>query len=283
MILLSPNCADLARHFPAAQQIEIKHFPDAENYVRVPECTGSAFLVHRCYPQQDVSLVQLFLALGALRDAGAESATAVVPYLPYARQDKRVRSVEAISAQAVCRLLKAAGADALVTFDCHFLKKPGVFEYAGISINNLTMRDALASHLKSRVKNPMLISPDEGARYFVEGENGSAFQKTRGGYKERGAIYRAVSGMKMPFDVAGKDVLILDDIISTGGTMTKAIKACINGGASSVRCGATHGLFIGDTAAALKRAGAAEIVCSNTVASEFSGLSIAELLNGVLE
>jgi ribose-phosphate pyrophosphokinase len=283
MILLSPNCADLAKHFPAAQHIEIKHFPDSENYVRVPECSGSAFLVHRCYPQQDVSLMQLFLALGAMRDAGAEKAIAVVPYLPYARQDKRVRSVEAISAQAVCRLMKAAGADALVTFDCHFLKKPGVFEYAGLGINNLTMRDSLASHLKGRVKNPMLISPDEGARYFVEGENGMAMKKVRGRYRERGSIYRAVSGLKMPFDVAGKDVLILDDIISTGGTMVKAIKACVNGGAASVRCGATHGLFIGDTAAALKRAGAAEIICSNTILGEFSKLGIADELNGVLK
>ncbi len=278
LLLKTPSSSDLRLE---GETIEIKHFPDKESYVRIPvDPKGKdVLLVHRCYPEPDSSLVQLFLALRQLSEMGAASITAAVPYLPYARQDKRFLPGEAMSSEIVCRMMKEAGCGRLVTFDCHFLKKEGEFTYGGLLITNKSLGGEVVSHLKSGLANPLVISPDEGARYLTEGEKEKGvMKKVRGDYGKGDNAYREVAKLEAKFDVLGRDVIIVDDIIAGGSTMIKALKLCKDGGAKSVRCGAVHGLFLNDALNRIRSGGAVQVACTNSIKAEASAVDISEAI-----
>ncbi|MCX8174674.1 MAG: ribose-phosphate diphosphokinase [Candidatus Micrarchaeota archaeon] len=280
-LLVSQNCSYL---FPA--NIELKNFPDKESHVFIRDleaCRGKDVQVlHRCYPKQDSSLLQLML-IGKTVSQVASRVEAIVPYLPYARQDKVWTVGEALSAEIICQLLSAAGFSSLATFDCHFLKKEGEATYGGLRIRNFSLSQRLVSYFKSKMPDALFISPDQGAAYLVNEIGGLAMVKKRGEYRQhKRQAQRPVASIDINFDVKGKDVVILDDMIAGGGTMIKAVRAVLAMGASSVSCGCTHGLFLGDAYTKLQEAGAEEIVASNTIASEASKIDILPQLKEVI-
>lgn len=281
IVLLSPNSHDFTQ--TSAHRLIVKQFPDGENYIRIPvEFKGKdVVLIHRCYPEQDTSLIQLFLMLKTLKEGGASSIRAVIPYLPYARQDKLFLKGEALSSKIICGLIKESGCDELITFDCHFLKKTGRFTYAGLEIRNLSLSSAILSYFKGKMRSPKIISPDEGASYFLAREKDKAvMKKTRGAYSGRETVYRKPH-IEANFDVRGRNVVIVDDMISTGSTMLKAIEACKKLGAKSISCRASHGLFLNNSLKRLKRAGAKEIIVSNSIRSPASKIDISDSLRGL--
>jgi ribose-phosphate pyrophosphokinase len=286
LLLLSPNSSDFKEKLPNVTVIEMKHFPDGEDYIRIPvDVKGKDVLfIHRCYPEQDKSLVQLFLTLDSLKRQGATKIRTAVPYFPYARQDKIFLQGEALSSETISKMTKDAGCDELITFDCHCIKKAGEFEYAGLKIKNISLSNEILSYFKTKAKNPTTISPDEGARYLVEKEKGAKIvQKIRGEYNNEGdQLYRGVESMKADFDVMGKDVIIIDDMISTGTTMINAVKTCKDGKANKIYCGAAHGLFLANALENLKKAGAEEVIVSDTIKSPVSKISIINKLKGFL-
>ncbi|HSB47394.1 MAG TPA: ribose-phosphate diphosphokinase [Candidatus Bilamarchaeum sp.] len=244
MKLASPTFSDLME-----PNIEFKTFPDGDNYVRIKDiksCQGEdVFLFHRLYPDQNSSIFNAVLLLDTLKRVGAR-VTLVCPYLPYSRQDKTFLEGEALSAQILCRLLAEAGAERLITLDCHFLKKEGDFEYSGLKIRNISANKVLVEHARRKVAlEPLeVISPDQGASYLVSEFGGKAMSKVRGQYEKGKEAYRAIEKVERGFDVSGKNVLIIDDMISTGGTMIKAVENVKKGGAKKVFCAATHGFFL---------------------------------------
>jgi len=274
-LLVSQNASYL---FPAT--IELRSFPDKESHVLIRDlesCRGQDVQVlHRCYPKQDSSLLQLFL-IGKTLGKVANRMEAVIPYLPYARQDKIWKPGEALSAEAICEMVKAAGFSSIATFDCHFVKKTGEVEYGGIRIRNFTLSEDLVAYFKAKKPQAVFISPDQGAKYLVDGLGGAAMVKKRGEYSNhKKRAVRQVESLELNgnLDLKGKDVVILDDMIAGGGTMIRAVRAVLALGAASVCCGCTHGLFLGDAYTKLQEAGAEEIVASNTIASEASKLDI---------
>ncbi len=283
MELVSPNFHDILQ-----PNLEIRKFPDADSYVRIPDLskyTGKEIILyHRLYPEQDSSLIQALFILNELKAINA-SVTLVAPYLPYARQDKKVLEGEIKSAEAVCRLLTEAGCRRLITFDCHFLKKEGRFEYGGLDIQNISMNGLLIEHAKKAFKDEPFetISPDEGAHYMVEESGGQSMKKTRGEYHEQQGgeiVYRDVEKLEGKFDFRDKNVLILDDIISTGSTMIKAIENVKANGAKSVACAATHGFFLKDSLAKI-RTSCEFVFVSNSIVSPVSEVSIMERIRGI--
>ena len=283
IVLLSPNSHDFMKKVPSNQLI-FKQFPDGENYIRIPvEFRGrDILLIHRCYPEQDKSLMQLFLTLKTLKEGGASSIRAIVPYLPYARQDKLFLKGEALSSKIICELIKESGCDELITFDCHFLKKEGEFTYGGLRIRNISLSHAIISYFKKKLHSPKIISPDEGASYFLAKEKDrGVMKKTRGAYSKGKTLYRKPT-LEVNFDLRGRDVVIVDDIIGTGSTMLKAVEACKKLGAKSIYCGASHGLFLNNSLKRLKRAGAKEVIVSNAINSTASKINIVDSLSGVL-
>jgi ribose-phosphate pyrophosphokinase len=269
MRFVSPNCSDLY-----APNIEMKQFPDGDDYVRLIDlkADGPVFLLHRLYPDQDKSLMQAVLMLKTLKEKGYRTAL-VTPYLPYSRQDKIFKEGEAKSAEYVCELLKWAGADRLITFDCHFMKKVGEAEYGGLKIASLSMGAELIEKAKEKFGDGFeVVSPDLGASYLVERSGGKSMEKARGEYVKGGEAYRKIEGMKADFEVKGRDVLILDDMISTGSTMIRAAETLKRKGARRIAFAATHGFFLKDS---LQKLGAlGDVFASDSVPSPVSEVSI---------
>ncbi len=282
VLLKSPNASDISI---LGEEFQTKSFPDGESYIRIPvSCSGKkVFVLHRCYPEPDSSLIQLFLVLKQLKEMGASEITAIVPYLPYARQDKRFLEGEAMSSSTICRIMKSLGCDKLITFDCHFLKKEGDFVYGGLNIKNISLGKKVADKLRKGLKDTIVISPDEGARYLTEKErNSGVMKKVRGEYGGGKSAYREISSLKAEFDVENKNVIILDDMIAGGSTMIKALKLCRDKKAKTIRCGAVHGLFLNDALKKLKDNGASDIACTNSIPSDASAVDISEALRGLI-
>jgi ribose-phosphate pyrophosphokinase len=266
--------------FPA--NIEIKNFPDKESHIFIHNLNSykgdDVQVLHRCYPKQDSSLLQLFL-IGKTLSKIANRMEAIIPYLPYARQDKIWKEGEVLSAEIICEMIAAAGFSSIATFDAHFLKKPGVFKYGGITIRNFSLSEHLIAYFKAKKEDPIFISPDQGASYFVEEVGGKNMKKVRGDYQHKNKqVHRPIDNMQADFDVKGRNVVILDDMIAGGGTMVKAVAAVKALGAKSICCGCTHGLFLGNAYTKIQEAGAEEIISSNTIASEASKIDILEII-----
>ncbi len=247
MLLVSPNFSDLF-----SPNIEIKKFPDGESYVRIPnaaECKGRKVTVfHRLYPDQNQSLFELLLILDELTYHGCHVAV-VSPYLPYSRQDKKVLEGEIPGGKVVCKLLAQAGCKQFVTLDCHFIKKEGEYTHDDLNIKNISMNAELIEYARELFgdKDLEIIAPDQGAGYMVKSEGGQTMTKTREGYTGGAIIYREVEKLEGKLDIEGKNVLILDDMISTGSTMLKAVERMREAGAKKIACAATHGLFLGSS------------------------------------
>ena len=262
--LVSPNFSDLL-----APNVEMKEFPDGDTYVRVPNAEAlrgrDVRVFHRLYPNQNSALLQaVFLAKAIV---GAKSLELVAPYLPYSRQDKTWLEGEVKSAEIAMSLLKWAGYARITTFDCHFLKKAGEMEYGGMKIRNITLSSSLIAHAKKRLGEDLeVIGPDAGANYM---SGGKSMKKVRGDYGEGNIVYRDIKKMEIDYDVSGKNMLIIDDMVSTGSTMVKAIENLRKNGAGKIAIAATHGFFLKDS---LKKLGLLSdcIFVSNTIPSAAS-------------
>lgn len=243
--LVSPNFSDLF-----TPNVEMGKFPDGDSHVRIPalaECRGrNVVIFHRLYPNQNDGLVELLLMLDAVKHEGAKTITVVSPYPPYARQDKQTVDGEIASSHVICNLLANSGCGKLVTFDCHFLNEEGEVKYGDLPIQNLSLSKELIAHAQEAFGGQPfeVIGPDAGAAYLVKAVGGKNLQKVRKGYTDNKIGYRHIDTMDGDFDVRDKNVLLLDDMISTGNTMIKALEKMKEGGAKRIICAATHGLFL---------------------------------------
>jgi ribose-phosphate pyrophosphokinase len=284
MYLISPNFPEVSE-----PNVEIKLFPDGDSYTRVNDiskCQGEdVVLFHRLYPKQNTAIFNAAQLLHTLKRVGAR-VTLVAPYLPYARQDKTFLMGESLSAQILCKLLHDFGTIRVVTVDCHFLKKEGESEYSNLKIYNVSANRMLVEHARSKVGlEPLeIISPDQGANYLISEFGGKSMSKVRGEYDSGNAeeAYRSVKKVEREFDVEGKNVLILDDMISTGGTMIKAVENVRKGGAKKVICAATHGFFLNDSLPKLRKITDA-VFTTNSIPNEVAEVDITPLLKSVFE
>lgn len=281
-ILISPNFEDILK-----SNIKIGTFPDGDSNVFIPNIAKyknkRVVLCHRLYPNQNTALVELLLILSILRKVNAR-VVLLAPYLPYSRQDKVFSEGEAASAREVCQLLKKYGCKKLITFDCHFLKKEGSFVFEQLSIENISLGPDLIFFARkiSSDKKIEIVAPDEGAAYLVGKGNDKVMKKTRERYKDGEISHRNIASMKRSFDIKGRNVLILDDMISTGSTMIRAVKNLRSGGAKRVYCAATHGFFLGNSLEKLKK-DSDGIFVSDSVPSLVSMISIKKIIKGCID
>lgn len=277
MYLASQNFSDRIK-----PNIDMKSFPDGDSYIYIPDLSKyqgeEVFLFHRLYPNQNNAIFEVLLILDTLKRVGART-TLVSPYLPYSRQDKTFKEGEALSAQVLCKLLSKTGIQRLVTIDCHFLKKPGNAEYAGLKITNLSANKLLIEHARSKIgiEGLEIISPDQGANYLVSEFGGKSMAKIRGGYKEDKEAYRKIEKLERDFDVKNKNVIIIDDMISTGSTMIKAVENVKKGGAKKILCAATHGFFLKDSYKKLKSM-CDEVFVTNSIPCKAAEVDVMDLL-----
>lgn len=257
--------------------IEEKSFPDGERYVRVPQrIEGEAVLVHSTHPPQDERLIQLLLAIDAVKNAGASKVVVVVPYLAYARQDKRFMEGEPISVGVILRSLQAVGADAFVTVDVH--NPSSLDEWLRIPHLNVLPAAQLAEYFKGTLHHPLVLAPDRGALHrarAVAEALGASYDYLE---KRRDRTTGELSLLPKSIEAEGNDVLIVDDIISTGGTLVLAAKSMLRSGARRVYAACTHAILASGALDKLYGAGVSDVVATDTVPSPVSKVSVAEQL-----
>ncbi len=262
-------------------------FPDGESYIRIttPLKGETTVIVQTTFPDPDKSLLQLFLMVDAARDAGAKEVVWVVPYLAYARQDKRFLDGEALSLKTVSKLMGASGVDQLIVIDVHEPGALGKFcDVAGVELINLSAMHLLAEYLEENgFEGAYSLSPDEGAVDLAKaggtvlGGDVSFFSKERD--LHTGEIEMVVRDL----DVRERNVVVFDDIVSSGGTTARAVKGLKSQGARRVAAACTHGLFMGNATERITDAGADIIVSTDTVRSPLSQVTVAGLIAGYLK
>ena len=203
----------------------------------------------------DAKLCRMLFLLGALRDAGAARITAVVPYLCYARKDRRTKPRDPVTTRYVACLFEAVGIDRLVTVDVHNLV---AFQNASrVPTEHLEARWLLARHLVPRVRQHdlVVVSPDIGgvkrAVRFRESLEHLLERPIGSGFVEKHRSAGRVSGGALVGSVRGRVVILVDDLVSSGTTLVRAARACHDAGATDVHAVATHGLFVGDASRVL--------------------------------
>jgi ribose-phosphate pyrophosphokinase len=242
-------------------------FPDGERYVRLldPVAGEHAILVQTTHP--DAAIVEYFLLADAIRDAGASRLTAVIPYFGYGRQDKRFQDGEAVSAKTLAKHI-ALDADDLLTMTVH---NPDVLAMFPIRARDVSGIPALGRYLKSTDVD-LLLAPDDNAVRLVKEAAAIAGRPFDHLDKERLDSY-TVRVKPKTLDVKGKDVAIVDDVISTGGTIATVARELKAQGASRVIATCVHGLFVGKARQNLK--GCDDVVSTDTIQTEFTKVSVA--------
>jgi len=255
----------------------IKRFPDDELYIRILDDISKehVIIVQTTYP--DNNIVELFLLQDAAKEAGAKKITVVIPYFGYARQDKKFLDGEPISAKAIAKLI-SLNADKVITVDPH---KEYILDFFTTPAFSCSAVPEIAKYL-SQKNIDLLLAPDKGALDRVKKASkiiGCDFD-----YMEKTRIDGTTVEIKPKnLDVKNKNVAIIDDIISTGGTMAKSIKELKNQGAKKVFVSCTHGLFAGDAIKKLELAGCDEIISTDTIKSEFSKVKTSPVIKKILE
>ncbi len=263
--------------------LDYKKFPDGETYVRIPAEVNNetVAVVQSMAHNPDEYLMEYFLLVRTLRDLGAKKIVGVIPYFAYARQDARFRSGEAISLHIVRDLLEQVGTDMLITFDLHLHREGNPNELFNIPVVNLTAMEALAEYVVTQFKfeNSIAIAPDEEAEKWAKvaakALGGASFDVLA---KKRDVRTGEIEIAPKKLAVEGKDVLIVDDIVSTGGTMATAVKIIKVQGAKRVVAACTHPLLIGGAYTNILRAGADALIGTNSIESPVSIVSIAPIL-----
>lgn len=214
-------------------------------------------------------LCRLLFFIGALRDASADRITAVVPYLCYARKDRKTKSRDPVTTRYVAALFEAVGADSIVTLDVHNL---AAFQNAfRIQTDHLEARQFFVRHFASSItaQEIVVVSPDSGgvkrAEDFRQSLNKHLGCEITSAFVEKYRSGGLVSGQALVGNVAGKTAIIIDDLISGGTTMVRAAEACISRGATAVFAAATHGVFNERTAEILSGSHLSGVVITNSV------------------
>ena len=272
-------------------KLEVKRFPDGEKYLRINEDVKDQDVVaiQSLYRTPDEYLFELLLLVDTLRDLGARSVVAVTPYLAYARQDARFYPGEALSSASVARLLQEAGTTSLLTVDCHLHRLGDVSKVFKIPAQNLTAMHELgkyaADHLKPR--DPLVIGPDEEAEQWAAvvakelNAEHTVFRKVR--IRKEGMTSSKVEVDPGGADPKGRDVIFADDIISTGGTIAEAAKACKKKGARRIFVLCTHPVLVKGALERIKAAGVLKVIGTDTYPGPVSKVTVAPVIAAALK
>jgi ribose-phosphate pyrophosphokinase len=266
---------------------DIYNFANGEIYVRFGESVrGTDVFVMQSHttPINEWMMEQLIM-VDALKRASAKRITVIAPFFPYARQDKKHRGREPISARLMADLFKTAGADRLITVDLHTAQIQGFFDGP---VDHLVALPLLADYVKENYPDDLaVVSPDAGRIKVAENWSASlggvplAFiHKTRDITRPNETKANRVVG-----EVEGRHCVLVDDMIDTGGTIVQAAEACMSAGAKGVIIVSTHAVFSGPAVQRLKDSVAEEVIVTNTLPlsedqmfDKLTVLSIAPLL-----
>lgn len=282
LILAFPDYLPQAQRLAASLNLPVKevflhHFPDGESLVRLPVDLPEHVIVCRSLNQPNDKLIELMLTANTARQLGAKRLTLVAPYLCYMRQDIANQPGEAVSQRIVGQLL-ADLFDDVITVDPHLHRISSLDQ--AIPLQNavsLTAADPIARFLKQRLSHAVLLGPDDESEQWVAaiadkiGFDYAVATKRRSGDQN-------VSVTLPAFDFADKNVVIIDDMASTGRTLAQAAELLMAAGAGQVSAVVTHPLFCGDAEQHINKAGVGYIWSSDSISHPTACIYLNELL-----
>ncbi|HJU13506.1 MAG TPA: ribose-phosphate diphosphokinase [Candidatus Nitrosotalea sp.] len=256
---------------------DLRIFPDGESKITLrARPTGRIIVVQSVYPPVDSNLVRA-LALVSQAKKYSTQVFVVIPYMGYARQDREFLPGEVVTMSVVGKLFKAAGASRIVVVDIHSMMALKHFQ---IPSKNATAVGELVKYFKKlRLKNPLVVSPDMGgverARNFAKlmGTDYIALKKHRD--RRTGDVTIKSSDND---SVRGRDIILVDDMISTGGSIVKAAEHLRGQKCGRIYASCTHALLIGDAERKIRKAGVAKIVSTNTIPGKTSLVDVSSVI-----
>ncbi len=244
---------------------EIKRFLDGEICAEVKDSLRGedVFIIQPLSPPVNDNIMELLILLDILKRSSVRRVNVVIPYMGYARQDRKVKPRTPITAKLVADIITVAGADRVITMDLHNQQTQGFYN---IPVDNLRAFSVFADDIMTRFegKNPLIVSPDVGgvvrARYLAQliHHDLAIIDKRRPKPGESEV-------MNLIGDVAGFDCIITDDLVDSAGTLCHAADALINFGAKSVNAYVSHGLFSGDALESIEKSSIEKIFITDSI------------------
>jgi len=253
-------------------ELTIRDFADGEIYVRYEESIRGAdlFVIQSTHPTAD-NWMELLLLIDAAKRASAERVTAVIPYFGYARQERKDQPRVSIAAKLMANMLTSAGVDRILTMELHAAQIQGFFD---VPVDHLYGSTVLVDHVKQfDLDNFVVVAPDVGALPMVRdyaqrlGVNLALIDKRRPRQNE-------AQVMNIIGEVEGQNVIIIDDIVDTAGTLTRAAKAIRERGALDIYAACTHGLLSGPAYDRIEASPIEKLIITDTIPLERPSESI---------
>ena len=247
-------------------KVNFSYYSDGEFQPSFEESVRGAriFIVGSTHPTSE-NLMEMLLMLDAAKRASARHITAVIPYFGWARQDRKDKPRVPIGAKLIAKLLESAGATRIMTMDLHADQIQGFFEKP---VDHLFASAIFIPYLKGlKLENLTVASPDMGGSKRAYAYSKFLESDVVICYKQR-AKANVITSMELIGDVNGKNVVLVDDMVDTAGTLTKAADLMMERGAQSVRAICTHALLSGDAVKKIENSKLEELIISDTIPSK---------------
>ena len=258
-------------------EAQTKIFPDGESKITFSSIPKKSIIlvVQSTYPPVDTNLLQTLAIISQARKASSKI-YAIIPYMGYARQDRQFLSGEVVTMSIVAKMLQAVGAKKVIVVDIHSKTALNHFKIPTESVSALP---ELAKYFKKlKIKKPLVVSPDTGgssrAKKFASLLNTDFITLKKSRNRNTGKVQ--IQSSKV--DVHGRDLIVIDDIISTGGSIIKATQFLKKQKCKRVFVACTHGLFVGDAERKIKKAGVSKIISTNTIPRSTSKVDMAGVI-----
>jgi ribose-phosphate pyrophosphokinase len=283
-VIGSPNAENLAKNIAKKLQAKylktiLKVFPDGESKLTISGCVkkGTIIVVCSTGPPVDSNLVQTLSLISRSREMSLK-VIAVVPYLGYAKQDKEFLKGEIITISVIAKLVKAAGATRLIVVDFH---SPNALSFFKVPTKNLSAISLLAEYFRNyKLKKPLVVSPDmfwkSNAEKFAKHLNATAIALNKQRDRKTGKL---VIKSLFPKFSRGRDLILFDDMVSSGGSILKAIQFLKKENFRKIYVACTHPVFVGDSERKIKKAGVTKIIGTNSIEGKFSKVDLSEIIS----
>ena len=256
---------------------DTRTFPDGESKITFRHNLKKSvvLVVQSTYPPVDTNLLQILSIISEAKKISSKI-YAIMPYMGYARQDRQFLNGEVVTMGVVAKMLQAAGAKKAIVVDIH---SKTALRHFKIPTENISAIPELAKYLKKlKLKNPVVISPDTGgslrAKKFADVLKSDFITLKKSRNRKTGKVN--IQSTKA--DVKGKDLIIVDDIISTGGSVVKATQFLKKQKCKRVFVVCTHGLLVGDAEKNIKKAGVTQIISTNTIPRSISKVDVSGVI-----
>ena len=257
--------------------VDTRTFPDGESKITFRHNLKKSvvLVVQSTYPPVDTNLLQILSIISEVKKISSKI-YAIMPYMGYARQDRQFLNGEIATMSVVAKMLQAAGAKKIIAVDIH---SKTALRHFKIPTENVSAIPELAKYLKKlKLKNPIVVSPDTGgslrAKKFADILKSDFITLKKSRNRKTGKV--SIQSTKA--DVNGKDLIIVDDIISTGGSVVKATQFLKKQKCKRVFVVCTHGLLVGDAEKNIKKAGVTQIISTNTIPRSISKVDVSGVI-----